>query len=87
MTSRDAGKGDDERMRFAWERQRLDEEKAERKKQVEWEQRRAEREFKLMEESNQLQREAIAKERSKEESVLVKLKQYGDAILAACQYE
>ena len=33
-----------------------------------------------MEESNQLQREVIAKEWNKDESVLVKLKQYGDAI-------
>ena len=65
---------------LAWERMRIDEEREERKQQREAEAIRAEKQLQELQEANSLQREAIRKEKGKSESVISKLKQYGDAI-------
>jgi len=65
---------------LVWERMRVDEEREERKQQREAEALRAEKQLLELQEANSLQREAIRKEKGKSESVISKLKQYGDAI-------
>lgn len=64
----------------AWERKRLDEERAERQKQREDEAERAKQQLVELQLANSLQREAMDKEIGKSESVVSVLKQYGEAI-------
>jgi len=65
---------------LAWKRMRVDEEREERKQQREAEALRAEKQLLELQEANSLQREAIRKLKGKNESIISKLKQYGDAI-------
>src|SRR5664279_668917 len=69
-----------EAARLAWERSRAEDEREERRMQREEEAARSNQQLKLLQEANGLQREAIAKERSRSEAISSRLKTYGDAL-------
>jgi RecA-family ATPase len=64
----------------AWEHDRLDDEKEERRKVREAEAERAQQQLIQLQLANRLQQEALEKEKHKNESVVEVLKRYGEAI-------